>query len=96
MKKILFAVLAVMLCFALVACSAAPAQESTAATDSPAAQETKDDADESAAATTEASAAAEGQEDTGDRPLAEVIDTDMSVLAGKKSALRKEIPTAHG
>lgn len=84
MKKILFAVLAVMLCFALVACSATPAQESAAATDSPAAQETKEDAGESAAATTEASAAAEGQEDTGDRPLAEVIDTDMSVLAGKK------------
>ena len=64
MKKVLFAVLAVVLCFALVACTSAPAtQESTAPAESPAEQETAE---------------------SGDRPLAQVIETDMSVLAGKK------------
>ncbi|MEA5003324.1 MAG: hypothetical protein VB081_07470, partial [Christensenella sp.] len=84
MKKILFSVLAVVLCFALVACSAPATQESPAATDSPAAAETKEAAGESAEATGNAPASAEAATDSGERPLAKTLETDMSILAGKK------------
>ncbi|WP_066649294.1 substrate-binding domain-containing protein [Christensenella timonensis] len=85
MKKVLFAVLAVVLCISLVACSTPAAGESPAASESPAAQETQEQASQSAQATTEASDGEQGTEAASEgRPLATVIDTDMSVLAGKK------------
>ena len=90
MKKILVIALAVMMVFALVACSsnndAATDEAATedAATEDAAAEEdatTEDDAteDDAAADDTAAEPAAEG-----DEVFAEVYDTDMSVLKGLK------------
>lgn len=77
MKKVLVVVLAVVLSVALVACSgntAATTESSATLTEAPAADETAEASESAAVEST----------DSGERPLAEIIDTDMSVLQGKK------------
>ncbi|HBU12075.1 MAG TPA: hypothetical protein DEB31_04915 [Clostridiales bacterium] len=95
MKKSLVLILAVALCIALVACSSPaapePAAEESAApvaeepvAEEPAAEEPSVEPEQPSEETPAEEPAAEEPADSGEHPLATVLDTDMSVLAGKK------------